>query len=149
MFGVGPLEMVVIIVVAVLVFGPERVPEMIRSLMRVVRQLRAMASNAQTQFRDELGQLGIDEETQKSWRELRSMNPREALMQHLAEDETEPDNRRAMARSMAEDPPSVAGVVAGETGAGNHSDAPPASGGASTVTPEGGDAPLPFDPEAT
>jgi sec-independent protein translocase protein TatA len=39
-FGVGPAEVVVLLVVALLVFGPKRLPEMGRSLGRGLREFR-------------------------------------------------------------------------------------------------------------
>jgi len=44
MFGVGPAELVIVLVVALLVFGPKRLPEIGRSLGAAMRQLR-QASN--------------------------------------------------------------------------------------------------------
>jgi TatA/E family protein of Tat protein translocase len=40
MFGIGPLELVLILVVALLVFGPKRVPELARTLGRSLAEFR-------------------------------------------------------------------------------------------------------------
>jgi TatA/E family protein of Tat protein translocase len=40
MFGIGPLELVVILVVALLVFGPKRVPELARTVGRGLAEFR-------------------------------------------------------------------------------------------------------------
>ena len=55
MFGIGPLELVVIAIVAVLVFGPDRLPEFARTAGRLLRQVRQMVNNAQNDLRNELG----------------------------------------------------------------------------------------------
>lgn len=48
--NVGPAEILVILVVALLVFGPEKLPEIGRQVGRAVRDLRRM----QASFRDEV-----------------------------------------------------------------------------------------------
>lgn len=40
MFGIGGMELIVILVIALLVLGPERLPEVARWLARVGRELR-------------------------------------------------------------------------------------------------------------
>jgi len=58
MFGIGPLELVVILVVALLVFGPKRVPELARTVGRgladeLQQDLRRDLSGKQTIHRPE------------------------------------------------------------------------------------------------
>ena len=55
MFGIGPLELAVIIVIAVLVLGLDRLPEFARTAGRLLRQVRQMVNNAQNDLRNELG----------------------------------------------------------------------------------------------
>jgi sec-independent protein translocase protein TatA len=43
-FGVGPAEVVVLLIVALLVFGPKRLPEMGRSLGRGMREFKESIS---------------------------------------------------------------------------------------------------------
>lgn len=55
MFGIGPLELVVILVVALLVFGPKRVPELARTVGRGLAEFRRASSDLrQTLALDEL-----------------------------------------------------------------------------------------------
>lgn len=55
MFGIGPLELVVILVVALLVFGPKRVPELARTIGRGLAEFRRASSDLrQTLALDEL-----------------------------------------------------------------------------------------------
>jgi sec-independent protein translocase protein TatA len=44
-FNVSPLEMMVIAVIALIVLGPQRLPEMARSLGRGMREFRAALSS--------------------------------------------------------------------------------------------------------
>jgi sec-independent protein translocase protein TatB len=56
-FGVGPLEIFVVIVVAVIVLGPERIPQVAVQLARALRYLRGYANDATSQLRGELAEL--------------------------------------------------------------------------------------------
>jgi sec-independent protein translocase protein TatA len=47
-FGVGPAEVVVLLIVALLVFGPKRLPEMGRSLGRGMREFKESISGLNT-----------------------------------------------------------------------------------------------------
>ena len=55
MFGIGLPELMVIIVVAVIVFGPDRLPEFARQAGRLVRQIRQFTNAARDDIRNELG----------------------------------------------------------------------------------------------
>ena len=52
MFNLGPLELVAIFVVALLVFGPEKLPEMGKQVGRAVKEFRKFQTSMQTQVRD-------------------------------------------------------------------------------------------------
>jgi sec-independent protein translocase protein TatB len=54
-FGVNLSELVVLAVVAVLIFGPEKLPELARKVGRVTRYLRGIANDAREHVRDEFG----------------------------------------------------------------------------------------------
>ena len=83
MFNIGPMEFMVLAIVAVIVLGPERLPGLARDAARMLRTLRELATGARTQLRDELGpefaDLGLDE--------LRNLNPRTALQRAILGDE--------------------------------------------------------------
>jgi len=52
MFNIGPLELVAIFVVALLVFGPEKLPEIGRQVGRAIREFRQIQSSLQSQLSD-------------------------------------------------------------------------------------------------
>jgi sec-independent protein translocase protein TatB len=78
MFGIGPLELVVIAIIAVLLFGPDRLPEFARTAGRLLRQARQVITNAQNDLRNELGPEFAD-------LDVRDLNPRSFVRKHLLE----------------------------------------------------------------
>jgi sec-independent protein translocase protein TatB len=84
--GIGLPEFFVIAVVAMLVFGPDRLPEFARQAGRMVRQLRMLSRQARDDIRAELGPDYADFE-------LRDLDPRRAIRKHILEawDEDEDD----------------------------------------------------------
>ncbi|MEX0973427.1 MAG: twin-arginine translocase TatA/TatE family subunit [Solirubrobacterales bacterium] len=54
MFGnVGPLEIVIVLIIALIVFGPKRLPELGRSLGRGIREFRGSVSGDSADDEDE------------------------------------------------------------------------------------------------
>ena len=51
---IGPLEIMLVGVVALLVFGPEKLPEIARTVGRTANQLRRMAADLKEEFNAEL-----------------------------------------------------------------------------------------------
>ena len=89
MFGIGLPELMVIAIVAVVVFGPDRLPDLAKQAGRFVRQVRNLAQSAQSQLREELGPEYAD-------LKLTDLDPRQAIRKHILEameddfDEPEP-----------------------------------------------------------
>lgn len=51
MFNVGPLELLVILIVALVVVGPEKLPELARTVGRAVRELRKIQDDLRDSIR--------------------------------------------------------------------------------------------------
>ncbi len=91
MFNIGWPEMVILVVAALMILGPERLPEAIRWTARSMRQVREYATGATSQLRNELGSE-LDEirkpleelqQLAKPLQELRGMTPRGLVTKHL------------------------------------------------------------------
>ncbi|MET7294359.1 sec-independent translocase [Streptomyces griseoloalbus] len=52
---IGPLELVTLIVLAVLVFGPDKLPKVIQDVTRTIRKIRDFSESAKQDIRQELG----------------------------------------------------------------------------------------------
>jgi sec-independent protein translocase protein TatB len=59
-FGIGPLEVIVILVLTLLIFGPERLPEMMRGLGNGLRKLRMTYIAFTNEFQGELKPIAED-----------------------------------------------------------------------------------------
>jgi sec-independent protein translocase protein TatB len=96
-FGIGLPELAVIIVVAVVVFGPDRLPDFARQAGRFVRQVRRFSQAARDDIRAELGPEFADFE-------LTDLDPRRAVRKYIEEvwDESEEDDAQAGHRPLAE-----------------------------------------------
>jgi len=70
--GVGPMELALVAVIAVIVLGPERIPEVAVQVARVVRSLRGFATDATSGLRKELDELTQEyDDLHKEFRDLR------------------------------------------------------------------------------
>ena len=54
-FDIGPLRLVALVVLAVLIFGPDKLPKLIQDAARMIRKVRAFSDNAKADIRSELG----------------------------------------------------------------------------------------------
>jgi sec-independent protein translocase protein TatB len=98
-FGIGLPELMVIVVVAIVVFGPDRLPDFARQAGRMVRQVRKFTDSARDEIREELGPEFSDFE-------LSDLDPRRAVRKYIDdawnEDEEEAEPVRPGLRPLDE-----------------------------------------------
>ena len=78
MFGVGLPELAVIAFVAIIVFGPDKLPEFARQAGRMVRKMREFANDARDELREELGPEFAD-------LDFKDLDPRTIVRKHIVE----------------------------------------------------------------
>jgi sec-independent protein translocase protein TatB len=83
MFGMGVPEIAVIVVVALLVFGPEKLPDLAKQAGRFIRTVRQMADNAKNDLGREIGEDFSD-------LNLKDLDPREIVRRNFLDDDTTP-----------------------------------------------------------
>jgi len=54
-FGINAWEMIAIAILALLIFGPDKLPVLAQDAARLLREIRKMASGAQADLRESLG----------------------------------------------------------------------------------------------
>lgn len=146
--NVGWSELLVLGVIALVVLGPERLPEAARWLASAIRKVKQFASNAQQQLQDDYG-TDFDEfrEPLKQLNELRGLNPRAMVTKHLldGDDSLFTGNFGAAAPAGGAAATGAATAGSARTGAASTdprgSTAPPAAAG-----PAAGQAPPPTSP---
>lgn len=114
MFGLSGEKLLILGIIAVIVLGPERLPEYAKGLANIIKNLRKMADGAKTQIKDELG----PEYEDLDWRKLdpRQYDPRRIIREALTEDmnfSTEKDALKDVA-AVATAAPVVQHLVEGE-----------------------------------
>ncbi|MFD3539431.1 sec-independent translocase [Streptomyces sp. NPDC058662] len=77
---IGALELVTIVVLAILIFGPEKLPKVIQDVTGVIRKIRAFSDSAKHDIRSELGPEFKDFE-------FEDLNPKTFIRKQLSENE--------------------------------------------------------------
>jgi sec-independent protein translocase protein TatB len=70
-FGVGPAELIVILVVALVFVGPERLPKLAADLARTIREIRKYTGSLAAEFNEVIQKFEKDTQGEKStWKEI-------------------------------------------------------------------------------
>ncbi|WP_327719237.1 sec-independent translocase [Streptomyces sp. NBC_00490] len=77
---IGPLELMTLVVLAVLVFGPDKLPKVIQDVMRTIRKVREFSESAKQDIRSELGPEFKDFE-------FEDLNPKTFIRKQMDNDE--------------------------------------------------------------
>jgi sec-independent protein translocase protein TatB len=78
-FDLSMWKLLVLGVIALIVFGPDRLPQLARDAGRTLRQLREMAQSARTELKSELGDTVGEFD-------FADLNPRTFVRKHLLDD---------------------------------------------------------------
>jgi sec-independent protein translocase protein TatB len=136
--NIGWGEMLVLVVVGLVVLGPERLPGAIRWSATALRQARDYLSGVTTQLREDIGPEFDDlREPLSELQKLRGMTPRAALTKHLL------DGDDSVFTGKFDRPSS------GVPGQPNDVPAEPATPASSTGSEPPAAGPAPFDTDAT
>jgi sec-independent protein translocase protein TatB len=96
MFGLSAWHLAILVVVGLFVFGPERLPTLLRDLGKALRQVRQAANSMQEDLKAELGPEVGD-------LDLRSLHPRTFVEKHLFGDEEDPLGLDFLHKDMGKD----------------------------------------------
>ncbi len=128
MLGIGGGEAVVLLILGLLILGPERLPKVAADAARTLRDVRRLAERARAAVTRELGPEFEDIG-------LADLNPRRFVSRHLLDDELDDEPRPARARRARPTPgpgpdsrPSVPGPTAtpaADTHTGTPAELPP------------------------
>ncbi|MEV8318335.1 sec-independent translocase [Streptomyces sp. NPDC059900] len=77
---IGPLEVVALVILAVLIFGPDKLPKLIQDASRTIRKIREFSDSAKADIRSELGPEFKDFE-------FEDLNPKTFIRKQLDNDE--------------------------------------------------------------
>ena len=127
MFDLSPGKLVVLVVIALIVFGPHELPKMAKRAGQMLRDLRRIAEGAKSDLREGLGPEFQDFD-------FEDLNPRRFVQRHMFDDVAEP------AQPLIEEFKNTSGAGVGGAGA-------VAARGLSTSLLDDEDAP--FDTDAT
>jgi sec-independent protein translocase protein tatB homolog len=78
-FNIDASELILLLILGVVMFGPEKLPMFARKAARVFVAVRNIANNAQTQLREELGPEYSD-------LKLEDLNPKKFVAKHMREE---------------------------------------------------------------
>jgi sec-independent protein translocase protein TatB len=128
---IGALEVVTLVVLAVLVFGPDKLPKVIQDVTRTIRKIREFSDSAKQDIRNELGPEFKDFE-------FEDLNPKTFIRKQLDNDELglkEIRNGFDLKKEMAELTDAVHGRESESSSSGSASDTSSSgSGGAVDMT---------------
>lgn len=88
MFGISGGEFILLLLLALLIFGPDQLPKAAQQIGRVLRQLRTMANSASSDIKDGLGPEYKDFDVQ-------DLNPKRFIQKHFWEEEEEQGKKPA------------------------------------------------------
>ncbi|MFI6443202.1 sec-independent translocase [Kitasatospora sp. NPDC050543] len=141
---IGGLEVITLVIMAIVIFGPDKLPKLIQDTMGFIRKIRSFADSAKEDIRSELGPEFKDFE-------FEDLHPKTFVRKQLMGGDEDPlgfkEIRESLdIKSVLDDKP--AAVVNGRSGSVNMDKSAPAATSAAGRPLGTGERP-PFDPDAT
>lgn len=114
MLGINGTEMLILVVVALVVIGPKRLPEYAQKLRELVRQMRRMAEGAKDSVRRDFG----DDFNDVDWEKLdpRQYDPRRIVREALVEEDSAIRESKLQEKSATADDSPAQALNAGSEG---------------------------------
>ena len=101
MFGIGLPELILILIVALLVVGPKKLPELARSLGKALRDIRSMTDDVKQSF---VGDLELEENPDRHEGKTRGSGKEKSEDQEKDGKATEPGTGRHAPENTKSDP---------------------------------------------
>jgi sec-independent protein translocase protein TatB len=136
MFGVGILELMVILILAVVVVGPDRMPQVAADLAKWIRQTRAYARHLMGDFNSVVSDLEKEAgASREDWKEIASVVTRHtgSVGQELTKLTKEVEQSGDLAAAKADTAPVAATDAPSSNGNGNGHAAPESTGDGESV----------------
>jgi sec-independent protein translocase protein TatA len=78
--GIGPMEIFVVLIIALVIFGPQKLPEMGRSLGKAIREFKSVGSEIQDEITKVTDEIDIDpEKTIKPPKDEKNIDPEKTI----------------------------------------------------------------------
>jgi sec-independent protein translocase protein TatB len=143
MFNVTGGELVIILIVALVILGPDRLPEVARSAGRMINKVKTMTEGFQSNVSGVM-----DDPSMKPLKDLSELaaRPRQKLAEYALEAEAEERAKKEAAKQAADEPVTTSAGDAASTPAGPMSTTAADAAATPTATPTPAATPTPTEP---
>jgi len=145
-FDVGLPELLVIALVGLLIFGPDRLPNAITQASAWLRQLREMAAQTRQEISDSMGPAIDDSALTDAMKDLRDLHPKRLVSGLLDDPDVATNGSRTANGSSAT--PGATKNASSHGGSPNSTTGSPTTPSPTTGSPTTG-SPTTYDPDAT
>jgi len=70
MLSVGSSELIVIVVIALIVVGPKRLPEVLRGAAKVYKSFMDAINEAKKEIEEDIDEVNIKKDMEEKWKEI-------------------------------------------------------------------------------
>lgn len=160
--GIGPLELILVLIVGLVVVGPERLPKLAADLARTIRELRKYTGQFAAEFTDVVKEFEKETAPERGqWKEIGegltsasksvtdATKPIAEAVEGARADaaaDVQPKHTDSQERETAPSAPPVGDAAVNESPANKATSAPPAASNGSTPPQANGSTPKPPEP---